>query len=144
MNKLYQELLEKIQRFGHKLTPTRKLVLEILCKEHNHLTSREILAQAEKQNPEVSRASLFRTLDLFTRCAIVRPTYVENGTPSFVLLNPHGHHAHIICPGCQKVEELEGPYIDGLAQQMIDQLDRNVSGQLVEFYGFCEDCQEKK
>ena len=92
---------------GARLTRARRAVLEVMADSRKHLSSTEIVAGVLRRAPSVGRASVFRTLDLLSRLAIVRPTFLSGRAPVYVLMSEDGHHAHIVCPRCLKVIEID-------------------------------------
>ena len=54
---------------------------------------------------ECGTGSVFRTLDLLTRLAILRPTFLLGRAPVYVLMSAEGHHAHIVCPRCRQEQQ---------------------------------------
>jgi Fur family transcriptional regulator, ferric uptake regulator len=98
------------------------------------------LDAVNKVDAAIGRASVFRTLDLFTRLAIIRPTYIDSSiTPTYVML-PGGHHHHIVCINCSRVIEFDDCGLDKIAAQLEDRLRVRLTGHLLEFYGLCEQC----
>lgn len=133
---------ERLRQAGYRFTNARRSVLRVFIENDRHLTSSEILEEVQRQNPEVGRASVFRSLDLFTKLAIVRPTYLEPRTPHYIFMPADGHHAHLICTQCQKVVELGDCEIEELISQLADQHAFQLTGHLLELYGLCEHCNE--
>jgi Fur family ferric uptake transcriptional regulator len=138
--------LQKLEHFGERVTPARKLILEILCSSDTHLTSGEILEEVksiqEKTNAlaKASRASVFRTLDLFLKLSIVHPSFALNGNTKFVLAEPDGHHAHLVCPYCLETKELDDCFVHDLDEIVQQNYQRKVSGHLLEIYSYCDNC----
>ena len=132
--------MQKLQAAGHRITHARLVILTVLSESSGHLTSAEIIERVEAQDPSIGRASIFRTLDLLTSLAIVRPTFLTPITPSYILMAPTGHHSHIICTHCNRVIEVDDCYVDGLTDVLQGRYDVRLIGHLVEFYGLCEAC----
>ncbi len=142
MNEGLSPRAKKLRDAGHKLTNARLAVLQAIENHGGHITSTEVLEAVSKLAPEVGRASIFRTLDLLTRMAIVRPTYIDSSiTPSYVLM-PDGHHHHIICTSCSRVIEFEDCHLAHLEDELEARLNIQLTGHLLEFYGICERCQK--
>lgn len=130
----------RLRDAGHKLTHARLTVLNVLERAGGHLTSTELLERVNSLDSSIGRASVFRSLDLFTRLAIVRPTYINSSvTPSYVLL-PDGHHHHIVCTRCNRVIEFDDCGLNSLSAELERRLRVRLTGHLLEFYGLCEDC----
>ena len=133
--------IAKLKGAGYKLTNARRTVLNVLETHDGHLTSAEVLEAVEHQDSSIGRASVFRTLDLLTQLAIIRPTYIGSSmTPTYVLL-PEGHHHHIICVNCNRVIEFEDCGLDVLTRRLQEEYNVQLTGHLLEFYGRCENCQ---
>ena len=137
---LVQTCLNRVAGAGYKLTDARQTVLQALCDLPGHSTSAEILAKVNALDPSIGRASVFRVLDLLCTLAIIRPTYVSASTPEYVLMPENGHHAHIICPGCHKVTELDDCPFDEQLQEIADMHGIQLTGHILELFGYCPAC----
>lgn len=130
----------RLRDAGHKLTNARLTVLDVLETSGGHITSAEVLERVSAVDPSIGRASVFRTLDLFTSLSIIRPTYIHTSlTPTYVLL-PDGHHHHIICTKCNRVIEFEECALDKMTAELETRLHVRLTGHLLEFYGLCDRC----
>ncbi|MDX1994609.1 MAG: Fur family transcriptional regulator [bacterium] len=131
----------RLRDAGYKLTNARLCVLEVLERHDGHMTSTQVLEEVARLNPSIGRASVFRTLDLFTQLALIRPTYIDSSmTPTYVLM-PNGHHHHIVCVNCNRVIEFEDCGLGDLTRRLEQQYGVKMSGHLLEFYGQCTDCE---
>ena len=136
--------IESLKRAGYRLTQARLTVLGVLEAERGHITSADVLAKVERINPSIGRASVFRTLDLFTQLGLIRPTYVDTSlTPTYVMMHD-GHHHHVICSGCKRFFEFDDCGLEALTRNLEQTLDLQISGHLLEFYGICAACRQEK
>jgi Fur family ferric uptake transcriptional regulator len=119
-------------------------VLQALHESGGHLTSSEIIERIEADDASIGRASIFRTLELLTSLAIVRPTFLNPTTPSYVLMSQEGHHSHIVCTQCDRVIELDECHVDQMMQELESRHGIHLTGHLVEFYGVCDLCTEQQ
>jgi Fe2+ or Zn2+ uptake regulation protein len=140
----YQQALQILRDHDYKLTDARKYVLEILISHEKHLTSSDILALVEETDANISRASVFRTLDLFTALGIIRPIYHESQSPHYVVFEANGHHAHLVCRECDKVVDLGECHLSELLDGFAAEHKFSLSGHLLELFGVCEDCAQHK
>ena len=132
--------IQRLKQSGYRLTRARLTVLRVLETEHGHITSADVLGKVARINPAIGRASVFRTLDLFTQLGIVRPTYINtSSTPTYVLMHG-GHHHHVICTDCNRIFEFDDCGLDNLTNNLEATLSVQISGHLLEFYGRCQDC----
>ena len=141
-NLLLANALGRLKESGYKRTNARRTILEILCQHDNHLTSTEVLEQVRLVDSSIGRASVFRTLELLTELTIIRPTYLRPGAPHYIIMPSTGHHAHIICPKCNNIIELDDCKIEESLQNIAKKHKVQVSGHLLELYGKCQNCSE--
>ncbi len=131
---------DRLRAAGYKRTNARLTVLQVLEDGGGHMTSAEIVIAVAAIDATIGRASVFRTLDLLTRLAIVRPTYIEAGSGPVYVLMPQGHHHHIICTICHQVIEFDDCGLGALAQRLETEYGVTLTGHLLEFYGECGVC----
>jgi Fur family ferric uptake transcriptional regulator len=131
----------RLRDAGYKLTTARLTVLHALEAGSGHITSGELLDAVSQLDPSIGRASVFRTLDLFTRLSIIRPTYLGSSiTPTYVLM-PDGHHHHIICMNCDRVIEFDECGLSALIRELEARFSVQITGHLLELYGICQSCR---
>lgn len=140
MSDLHESRIQRIRESGNKITHARLVVLEALEAFTHHPTSADVLEAVSEIDSSVGRASVFRTLDLFTKLNIIRPTYVGDSSPQYVLL-PEGHHHHIVCLQCKRTIEFEDCGLEALEAELQERFHVTLTGHLLEFYGLCETCQ---
>ena len=133
--------IQNLKQAGYRVTQARLTVLEVLEAEHGHITSADVLQKVERINPAIGRASVFRTLELFTQLGFIRPTYIHTSlTPTYVMMHG-GHHHHVICTECKRFFEFDDCGLDVMTHNLQRELDIQISGHLLEFYGVCADCR---
>ncbi|MBZ0300954.1 MAG: transcriptional repressor [Anaerolineae bacterium] len=136
--------VQRLRDAGYKLTNARLTILTILEQHGGHMTSADVLEEVDAVAPEIGRASVFRSLDLFTRLSLIRPTYInDSSTPTYVLL-PGGHHHHIICTNCDRVIEFEDCHLEKLEHELEQKFRVRLTGHLLEFYGLCDNCAARQ
>lgn len=138
---LFDRAIHSLREAGYKITGARQAVLAVLIENVGHLTSAEIIQMVGERDPSIGRASVFRTLDLLSELAIIRPTYLDPQTPTYVLMSS-GHHAHIICTRCHVVTELDECRICDLIGEIESEHEIRFTAHLLEFYGLCASCRQ--
>ncbi len=133
--------VQRIRDAGYKLTNARLTVLDVIEAHEGHMTSTDVLEAVAVRDSGIGRASVFRTLDLLTQLAIIRPTYIDSSmTPTYVLM-PDGHHHHIVCVNCNRVIEFDDCGLSDLETHLEARFGVQLTGHLLEFYGYCRECQ---
>ncbi len=131
---------DRLRQAGYRLTEARLTVLRVLLEERGHITSGEVLRAVNRINPAIGRASVFRTLDLFTRLGIARPVFLKSSlTPAYVMLY-NDHHHHVICTNCNCYFDFQDCGLDNMTAELQETLDFKIYGHLLEFYGICSAC----
>lgn len=126
---------------GHKLTPARLAVVRVLETEGPHLSPAEVLVQGRAYYPALSRATVYRTLDLLTEMGLLRPIYAgERGNR---VARVGGGHQHLVCLQCGAVTHLSDAAEEAIEQALAQRLgpaSYEVRSFLLELYGRCADC----
>ena len=103
--------LEIVRTQGRRLTPQRRLVLEILSETAEHLDADGIYARARARDEHISLATIYRSLALLKQVGLVT---------EHALGQDHGHfepvkstpHYHFTCQDCGVVIEFSSPKIE--------------------------------
>lgn len=132
-------LAEQLKKAGYKLTRPRLAVVEVLENQGDHLSHEQILDEGKKVYPYLSRATVYRTLDLLVELNLMRPLYLNEPTQRFI--SAYGGHHHLVCTRCQTVFEFDDCVVDQLAYQLSEQFKFQIRNHLLEFQGVCEGCR---
>ena len=85
---------------GMKLTPQRRLILDIIHNSDSHLTANEILDYVQARAPGVNKSTIYRTLELLEELGCVFKS--ELGDRFIYHHAEEGHHHHLVCQICGK------------------------------------------
>ncbi len=113
----------------------------MLEQSHEHLRHAESAGSAARRSiPRWAGPRSIARLEVLTHLGIVRPIYL--GDQSVCFCRADGAHHHLICSDCGVVTEFDECIIDELQQTLSEQLNFQIKGHLLEFYGLCERCHE--
>ncbi len=132
-------LAQKLKSAGYKLTPSRLAIVEVLESHSEHLCHNQILENGQKIYPHLSRATVYRTMELLVELHLMRPLYLNDPTQRFV--SAAGGHHHLICSNCGATFEFDHCTIDQLAFDLSVKYHFQINNHLLEFQGLCEACQ---
>ena len=59
---------------------------------------------------------------------------------AYTVCSPQHHH-HLVCTGCDTVEEIVSPSAERLVQDIADHAGFRLQGHLLEILGLCQRCQ---
>ncbi len=132
-------LAEKLKRSGYKLTPSRLAIIEVLETHPEHLSHTQILEDGQKIYPQLSRATVYRMMELLVELHLIRPLYLNDPTQRFV--SATGGHHHLICTHCGTTVEFDHCTVDQLAQELSSKYNFQIDSHLLEFQGCCATCK---
>ena len=128
---------------GLRCTPERKLITEEAFSENTHFEAPELLTQLKKKGASVSRATVYRTLQLLVECNLLSAIKLgENHTHYEPHYGRH-HHYHLICSQCGKVIEFSSTTIQNLRDELDESFGFDISGNTIEITGVCCECKKK-
>jgi len=136
-----EKLIEKYRKKGFKLTPQRLAILKFLEGNTSHPTAEDIYKGIKKVYPTVSFATVYNTIQfLKDRKEILEITIdseKRHYDPNTML------HHHIICVECNKIGDVFTDYSEAL--RLPDNIVKEFkpTGNHVDFYGICKECQKK-
>ena len=104
--RFYRVLLEQ----NLKLTKPRKAMIDLLLKKRDwHFQAEDLLRELNEKNPGVvSRATVYRTLELLVDAGILIKSRIHENSFRYELADSEGHHHHMVDIHTGKVKEFTG------------------------------------
>lgn len=131
-----ERLADRLLRGGRRLTSSRREVLAAVAAAGDYFTADDILRAV----PRAGRATVFRTLRLLLDQDLVCRVVLEDGSTRY-RLSASGHHHHLVCNGCGRVEDFRGCDVSGLIGDLVAATDFEIEGHWLEVYGRCGRCR---
>ena len=122
-------------------TIQRALVYETVNKLKNHATADEIYEAIITEHPNVSRATVYRNLNVLAESGEIRRLEVPGGADRFDHIP--NDHCHIKCEKCGRLFDVDMEYVSGLESKINDAHGFKFNGYEILFRGVCPDCQKK-
>ena len=88
-----------------KVTQERLALLDEIFSTGEHLDADELLARMKVKQRKVSRATVYRTLDLLVQCGLVRKSRLGREHYYYEKMEPGGGHHHMVCTATGKIIE---------------------------------------
>ena len=124
---------------GYRLTPQRHLILDIVRKAGAHVTPEQVYARVYQQNPAVSRATIYRTLDFL--CEIHMIHAMQWGDRTYYEIAGDKPHHHLICRHCNAVEQIDHTTLARLIETIDQQHHFSVDMDHIALFGLCRKCR---
>ena len=132
-----------VQNEGLKFTKQRELIAQTFSQLAGHATAEEMLQTVRKSEPNVSLATVYRTLKLLQQCGLARCHYFDSDQacfePNIDLRDPHDH---LICTSCNLIIEFHSKPIGTIQNNIAKQHGFHITHRRVELYGVCQQCQK--
>jgi Fur family ferric uptake transcriptional regulator len=132
---------ETLKEKGLKLTPQRRLIVDIFHDAAEHLTAEEIIIRVQKKMPGVNKSTIYRTLDILEDAGCVYKS--ESLDQSIYHHAEEGHHHHLICRTCGKTLSCHENLFLTLEKSLSEKYGFKASFKHVVITGQCEDCRKQ-
>ena len=127
-----------------RLTPQRSLIFEKAFETHDHFTAETFLDWLQSEGHEVSRATLYRTLNLLVEGGFLEALDVGTGEALYEHVLGHKHHDHLICTECGRIEEFHDEEIERRQVQIAESRGFKMTNHDLRLMGVCAKCQRAK
>jgi len=126
-----------------KLTGERMEILATIFKKSSHFDAEELHAELKQQGQDISRATVYRTLDLLVQCGLVRKSSLGSSHANYEPAHEDEHHDHLICLNCNKVIEFYRPDLEKLQEEICLQQQFKPLHHSLQIFGLCSSCVGK-
>lgn len=129
-----------LQEHNLKLTQEREAILREFYRIHKHIEADELLFHLRNSGVRVSRATIYRTLDLLVQAGLARKVSLGKDHAYYEHILGREQHEHMICLGCDRVIEWLDPELRDLLARNCEEHDFSLSRHSLQLFGYCEEC----
>jgi len=140
---------QEVLRFEHflrgrglKLTGERIGILEAVFLRTNHFDAETLVAELRSEGGDISRATVYRTLDLLVQCGLVRKNSLGSNHANYEAARGNDHHDHLICLNCNKVIEFFRSDLELLQEKICTEHEFYPLHHSLQIFGLCADCKD--
>lgn len=126
-----------------RLTTERQAVLDEVFAAHDHFEAEELLLRLKKGRRRVSRATIYRTLELLVDAGLVRKISLGGAGAYFEHIWGHEHHDHLVCIRCGQVIEFSNEALEGLQNKICQAHGFKPQSHSLKIIGLCQKCHMK-
>jgi Fur family transcriptional regulator, peroxide stress response regulator len=108
------EIRNRLVNKGLKVTPQRIAVLEAIITLDNHPAAENIIEYIRKNHPNISTATVYKVLDTFVSCGLIKRVKTETGVMRYDAII-ESHH-HLYCSESDRIEDYNDEELNRLLE----------------------------
>jgi Fur family ferric uptake transcriptional regulator len=132
---------------SHRLRQTseRFAVLAEVYSSEDHFDADELYMRLKMKGEQVSRATVYNTLDLLQSAELVKRHQFGQNQSKYEAAWSYRQHDHLICLDCNEVFEFCDPRIQGIQEMVEEIFGMKVESHSLHMYGSCQrdDCPNR-
>ena len=137
---------QSLKDIGLKATLPRRKVLELFeTSKVRHLSAEDVYRSLMAEGIDIGLATVYRVLTQFEQAGLLSRQHFEAGKAVFEL-NQGGHHDHLVCLQCGRVEEFYDAEIEQRQSEVARKRGFELHGHSLALYADCtkQDCPNRK
>lgn len=124
-----------------KYSKQREEVINCIKENKNHPTAEEIYMSLKLRNPNISRGTVYRNLNLLVTKGLVNKISTSGKPDKFDYVCYE--HSHAICKNCGKVFDFQILIDDNIKNAIKNQTELEDFSNEFTVYGICKTCKKK-
>ena len=128
---------QSLKEIGLKATLPRRRILELFeTSKVRHLSAEDVYKALIAESMDVGLATAYRVLTQFEQAGLLARQHFETGKAVFEL-NQGGHHDHLVCLQCGRVEEFYDGDIEKRQSEIAGKKGFELRGHSLALYAEC-------
>jgi Fur family ferric uptake transcriptional regulator len=128
---------QSLKEIGLKATLPRRRILELFeASKVRHLSAEDVYKALLAEGMDVGLATVYRVLTQFEQAGLLARQHFETGKAVFEL-NQGGHHDHLVCLQCGRVEEFYDADIEKRQSDIAGKNGFELRGHSLALYADC-------
>jgi len=135
-----EEIITNFQQRGHKITPQRRAIFQIICESNTHPSAEDVYQQVSANMPDISLTTIYNTMRELKELGMIDAVNAV-GDGSLRYDKRTDHHDHLYCLHCNQIIDIETPS-GSLEIPKEKSMGYKIVKQQVTYYGYCPACQK--
>ncbi|MEQ9368464.1 MAG: Fur family transcriptional regulator [Coleofasciculus chthonoplastes F3-SA18-01] len=128
-----EDALNRCQTLGMRLSRQRRLILELLWQDREHLSAREIYDRLNQQGKEIGHTSVYQNLEALSSQGIIECIERSDGR---LYGNISDAHSHVNCVDTHQIMDVYVELPEELIQHIEQQTGVKITEYRIDFYGY--------
>jgi Fur family ferric uptake transcriptional regulator len=135
-------LLDELVSKGVRITTQRRAIVEVIQEAKEHLDAGAVLELARQREPNVDRATVYRTIELLKELRLIDELDLMHleGEKHYYEVKTMKDHIHLACFRCGRIEEFSSPLFERLKAEISKRSGFNIRVTRLEVGGSCRVC----
>lgn len=133
-------IVAALEQAGYRLTSPRRALAALIATRDAHFTAEDLLTDSRRRRLGVTRATVFRSLDVLADLGVVERLDLPSGGHAFVACEPEHHH-HVVCSSCGRSTGVVDPGFERVAAAIARDTGYRIDAHRLELFGVCPACQ---
>jgi Fur family ferric uptake transcriptional regulator len=116
------QLTKYLKKMGLRATSQRENVAEVALSRHSHFEIQELIKDVQKQYPEISPATVYRSVATLCDAGILHETLESSSGVKLYEPADGDHHDHIVCLDCGEIFEFHDEGMEKAQDAVLDRL----------------------
>jgi Fe2+ or Zn2+ uptake regulation protein len=125
---------------GLRVTNQRLAIFDAAYDHPDHFTAEDLLERSRQIDDSVSRATVYRALPILTESGLIREVDVGRDYKFYMAnRNATTFQAQVICLDCDKIFEIDAPFMEWYGKTVADKLALTVESQRLQVTAHCDE-----
>ena len=141
MNQRSRQLKKALKKEGLRYTSQRQAIWDEICSSDEHRDVEELFISIRQAGIKVSRATVYRTIDVLVKNNLVRKLDLGDGRSLYEHKIDPTHHDHLVCIRCGRIEEFMMEEIESLQDRIAKKHNFKLIRHIHQLFGICSECR---
>ncbi len=140
--RLFETMIGALKKSALRITTQRREILRYIIENKAHFDAELILSDLTRNGITVSRATIYRTLDVLSQNVLVDKYDFGDGKARYEIKTGQSHHDHLVCIRCGRIVEFNNETSIPEAKQICSRNHFKYFNHYLHVYGLCPGCQK--